>query len=107
MAKAYKDIDGVIHVAVLYSPGYGAGWYTWNTGYKDLMFDPVIVSLVEKQKPEEIYKYLESTYGEDVYTGGVDSLTVRWIPEGRLFIIREYDGNEYIETIDDIKWEST
>jgi hypothetical protein len=108
MDKAYKVIDGVTHVAVLYSPGHGAGWYSWNTEHKEILFDPVIVSLVEEQKEHiEIYKYLEATYGEDVYIGGVEQLTVRWLPEGTLFTIKQYDGWESIQTIADINWEIT
>lgn len=107
MDKAYKEIDGVIHVAVLYSPGHGAGWYSWNTEHKEILFDPVIVSFVEEERSDEIYKYLEATYGEDIYTGGVDQLTVQWLPEGTLFTIKEYDGWESIQTITDIKWEVT
>ena len=36
--------DGM--VAVLYSPGFGAGWYTWNQECTELMFDPAIVKFV-------------------------------------------------------------
>ncbi len=25
-------------VAVLYSPGFGAGWYTWNTDAPEILF---------------------------------------------------------------------
>ena len=32
--EKYYDSDG--NVAVLYSPGFGAGWYTWNTDYEGL-----------------------------------------------------------------------
>jgi len=34
-------------VAVLYSPDYGSGWYTWNPNNPELLFDPAIVQLVE------------------------------------------------------------
>ena len=47
-------------VAVLYSPGFGAGWYTWNEArFEDesdaleLVFDPTIVSLVRQRRSEE------------------------------------------------------
>lgn len=32
-------------VAVLYSPGYGAGWYTWGAPL-ELVFHPKIVEMV-------------------------------------------------------------
>ena len=43
-------------VAVLYSPGYGAGWSTWN--YEDglnetLLFHPALVEMVRNNKQNE------------------------------------------------------
>ena len=36
-------------VAVLYSPGYGAGWSTWGSEHKEiLLFHPRLVEAVEK-----------------------------------------------------------
>ena len=35
-------------VAVLVSPNYGAGWYSWNSGYKELLFHPKLVEMVEQ-----------------------------------------------------------
>ena len=109
MDRVYKDIDGIPNVAVLYSPGYGAGWSTWNKEYKrQLLFDPAIVNMLEDNRPRyEIVSYVERTYGDDVYTGGVDQLTIRWIPEGTLFTIKEYDGSETIQLITDIDFEVT
>jgi hypothetical protein len=37
-------------VAVLYSPGFGAGWSTWNQELPELVFNPVIVDFVEKEQ---------------------------------------------------------
>ena len=34
--------DGL--VAVVYSPGFGAGWYTWNLESPEILFDPNIVT---------------------------------------------------------------
>lgn len=93
-------------VAVLYSPGFGAGWSTWNMSEPQLIFDPVIVDFV-LNKPdnwfEGIITYCEMVYPQ-VYTGGVDTLEVEWIAAGSRFIIEEYDGNEYIRTMDDTDW---
>ena len=90
-------------VAVLYSPAFGAGWYSWNTEYPQLAFDPIIVQYVEDGKMEELATYMAMAY-PDVYTGGMDSLTVAWIPEGTLFRIHEYDGNESIEVKEEMDW---
>lgn len=35
-------------VKILYSPGYGAGWYTTNTQYPDCLRDSEIIKLVEQ-----------------------------------------------------------
>jgi hypothetical protein len=90
-------------VAVLYSPGFGAGWYTWNYDYPEILFDPAIVKLVEKEKWDELTTYVTLKYPE-IYTGGMNSLTVAWIPEGALFKVNEYDGSETIELKENDNW---
>lgn len=96
MEKVIKDDL----VAVLYSPGYGAGWYSWNQEHKQLLFHPKLVELVEQDRRSEITEeWLEEHLGlKDVYTGGAEDLTIEWLPEGTAFIIKEYDGSESIET---------
>jgi hypothetical protein len=91
------------NVAVLYSPGFGAGWYTWNYNTPEILFDPAIVKFVEKEKWEELKVYVELKYPE-IYTGGMDDLKVAWIPEGTLFKINEYDGSESIELKENDNW---
>jgi hypothetical protein len=90
-------------VAVLYSPGFGAGWYTWNYEHPEILFDPAIVKLVEKEKWDELATYVELKYPE-IYTGGMRELTVEWIPEGALFKVNEYDGSESIELKEGDHW---
>ena len=45
MDKVIRDVK----VAVLYSPGFGAGWSTWGRGdYGDkVLFDPTVVQCIE------------------------------------------------------------
>ena len=93
--------DGL--VAVLYSPGYGAGWYSWNTGHPEILFDPAIVELVEKEKWEELQAFVTLKY-PDIYTGGLRDLQIRWIPQGMQFQVNDYDGNESIELRDQVDW---
>jgi len=90
-------------VAVLYSPGFGAGWYTWNTDTPEILFDPAIVKFVEKEKWAELKTYVALKY-PDIYSGGLDDLRVAWIPEGTLFKVNDYDGNESIELKDNDDW---
>ena len=91
-------------VAVLYSPGYGAGWYTWHN-IPELIYDPVVVDMVEQDRRNEIEAYCEEKYPSftKCYLGAED-LTITWIKEFRVFLIEEYDGNESIRFREDIEW---
>lgn len=90
-------------VGVLVSPGFGAGWYTWNYAYPEIIFDPGIVDLVENEKFDELETYVTLKYPE-IYTGGLRDLRVEWIPEGTLFKIDEYDGAESIQYKEKDDW---
>jgi hypothetical protein len=107
------------YVAVLYSPGFGAGWYTWNSlrGENEeqslsLIFDPILVELVEHRNKDnhwEFTKKIEERAEEilpDGYFGGADDLTIAWLPEGSSFKIDEYDGSESITTKNEL-WLTT
>jgi hypothetical protein len=59
-------------VAVLYSPGFGAGWTTWGAP-KELLFDPEVVALVEADQRYKIEGVLEAR-GFDFYMGGAGIL---------------------------------
>ena len=90
-------------VAVLISPGFGAGWSTWaeHDIHERVLFDPFVVEWVRngKQGPVPV-----DHYNEYFYDGGAEDLVIKWLPVGTKFIVREYDGHEFIETEDEIKW---
>ena len=89
-------------VGVLVSPRHGAGFSTW--GYPtEAIFDPHLIYLVETRKEDEILKYCETKW-PDQYSGGVEDLVVRWIPEGSEFVIQEYDGAESLMFKTDFNW---
>jgi hypothetical protein len=90
-------------VAVLVSPGYGAGWSTWNQGYPEILFDPAMVKLVEQDKKDELRVYVELKYPE-ICKLGMDDLEVQWVREGKQFRVVEYDGNEGIEYNEEVDW---
>lgn len=90
-------------VAVLYSPGFGAGWSTWNQELPELVFDPVIVDFVENKQWDELAVYATLKY-PSIYDGGMRDLEVQWIPEGTEFRIHEYDGAESIEVKEELFW---
>ena len=107
-------VDKVIKdgcIGVLYSPGYGAGWYTWNT-FRELgealLYDPVLVNILENAKDtdyplQEMEDYVSKTY-PDVYQGGLDNLHVAWLLQGTKFVVNEYDGSESIDTMEEVRW---
>ncbi len=99
MNKLVKDRK----VAVLISRGFGAGWYTWNTQYPDMIFDPGMADLVLKGDLEQMRTYAELKW-PDAYLGGLEDLTVEWVDQGQQIKIDEYDGSETIEYRDSNDW---
>ena len=91
------------HVAVLISPDYGAGWYSWNTEYPEILFDPAMVRLVEENKFDELETYVILKY-PDISRHALHDLEVEWISEGTEFRIKEHDGSETIEFKDEVEW---
>ena len=95
------------HVAVIISTGWGAGWSTWN-GHKELIFHPKLVEWVESEQPTVVAistilkEILGEKEAEEIYLGGVEDLTIEWLPEGTKFRIEEYDGKEHIITENDL-----
>ena len=92
---------------ILISPGYGAGWSTWNT--PEMAFNKNLIDLFESGcTREEMHDAcLKLGYEADMggpFLGGFGQLEVRHIPKGKLFKIREYDGSEYVEIFDPNEW---
>lgn len=87
-------------VAVLYSPGFGAGWSTWASGTDRtvLTFDAEIAQAVLAGDKERA-KALAEAKVPDAYLGGLDGLTVCWVTKGQAFEITEYDGSESVNII--------
>ena len=88
-------------VAVLYSPGFGAGWFTWNRDYPQLLTHPRLVEAVETGKRDEleeerVKELLGLPDTAHLYCGGADQLEIGWLDEGEDYYIDEYDGSESI-----------
>ena len=96
-------------VAVLYSPGFGSGWSTWNTEHPGLLYDPTVVAWVEAGKPwqqrEDLVLDLEEKYAGIYIGSNMADLLVIWLPIGTQFRITEYDGSEGIEVQKDVTWQ--
>ena len=91
-------------VAVLISPSFGAGWYSWNTGNPELLFSPKIVWMVERNRNKEIDEaWVEQNLNiSGVYCGGAKGLEIFWLPVGTAFKIDEHDGAESVRTLSDL-----
>lgn len=103
MTKCIRD--GL--VAVLYSPGYGAGWSTWNDDkYREfLLHDEKLVDMVEFNQQDKIEEYVKSVYPDEyVCVNGADQLCVSWVLPGTQFRIEEYDGSESMVSNSDDYW---
>ena len=96
MGKCIRDGK----VAILYSPGYGAGWSSWNDEkFKEfLLHDEKLVELVETDQRDKIEDYVKSVYPDETYVCvlGAEDLKIEWVRKGTRFRIEEYDGYESI-----------
>lgn len=95
--KYYNDKS---EVAVLYAPGYGAGWSSWgDIEYQEFkLFDKGLVELVLQNRHDEVEKYMADKFpGEYTCSLAWDQLEVEWMKPGTQFEITEYDGYESIE----------
>lgn len=112
----YKRVkkEGNIDVAVLWSPGFGAGWSTWNE--RDMAFDKRVVEYlinnavfirdedyvwetyaITELNTEKFENFLRLIgYKEPIMGGVEDELVLTWLPEGTKVRIEEYDGSESI-----------
>lgn len=78
-------------VAVLVSPGFGAGWSTWADNAETALYAPDVVAWIEAGKPAVDE---EATFGHYGYLGGLRDVEIEWLPVGTRFVIKEYDGSE-------------
>jgi len=84
-------------VAVLVSPGFGAGWSTWNYDSEQIefmLFDANCVKAVLAGQPEKAAQIVQNQFDEHVCVLGAEDLTVEFIEQGQRFRINEYDGSE-------------
>lgn len=86
-------------VGILISPGFGAGWSTWND--ERIAYDKrVIEKWLEKVSEYEMTSFLNNLGYKGTYMGGYESLHLEFIPSGTMFRIHEYDGHESVETLE-------
>jgi hypothetical protein len=91
----YQKYEKDGKVAVLVSPGHGAGWSTW-ADYEDmeaLCMDADLVQCVLDKDLQKLSRVTEEKY-PNTYMGGARSLVIEWVDKGEAFEITEYDGSE-------------
>ena len=97
---SYTD-DGKIEVLV--SPGWGAGWSTWNDDGLKLAVDKRIIDFFKRagQDADEnlVKAFLREIGYEHVYCGGWDDIVIETVEPGIPFKITEYDGSEELERV--------
>lgn len=98
-----KLINDNNEVAVITSPGHGAGFSSWMSSdepRESAIFDPVLATLVING--EDYADHLRTTYGGSTHL--VDTLEVTWLPVGSRFLVDEYDGYESLSVVEETKW---
>lgn len=101
-----KDGD----IEILISPGFGAGWSTWDSNSINLAVDKKIIDFFKKYGKyvslDKLKTFLESIGYEGVYCGGWKNIVIEKIKPNCKFRIDEYDGSEeLISYEDDHLWE--
>ena len=100
-------------VAVLVSHGFGAGWSTWaydnDPDVRDgMVFDAVLVAHILAGDRDAAVQYAQEKYYAlhvlHAHIGGIEELTVHWVPQGEQFEITEYDGAESLRIISECKF---
>ena len=92
--------DGT-HVGVAYSPGYGAGFSTWNDVSP---LNPFVIVAILFDRADAIADASDQEKADllgdpEAYMGGAHSLRIEWVPLGTAFRVDEYDGYESVETL--------
>lgn len=92
-------------VAVLYSPGFGAGWSTWADAdqREALCMDARIVGAFLSGGSAAAVQVAVDMF-PDIYTRGGHKLCVEWVPKGRAFEVEEYDGSESLHVLGNRKY---
>ncbi len=94
--------------AVLYSPGYGAGWSSWNNdAWKGVltMHREIVERVMADDREgaaktaERLIREATGNLDEYVCVLGADDLKVAWVNAGERFEINEYDGSESLHVI--------
>lgn len=91
-------------VCVIYSPGHGAGWFSWHN-IEALLYDPTIIEMIDRHADgNEIEEYCQTAYGADGCYLAAGDLTYELVPVDDRFCIHEYDGAESVVLESTFPW---
>lgn len=85
-------------IAVIYSPGYGAGWSTWNQKKEELCMDARLAELLEAGNMKKFIARAKEI-DPDVYVSESERYEIEWIQKGDRFEIQQYDGDESVRVL--------
>lgn len=91
-------------VAVLISPGFGAGWSTWGDDEQRdaALFDARFVAAAEAGVTD-IDPLVKEVFGDEYFhTEGWGDIAIAWLPVGTAFTVEEYDGSESLRIVSDL-----
>lgn len=89
-------------IEVLYSPGFGGGFYT-SGAPEEAIFDKKLINLIKEKKYTDAYDYVKETYSS-VSPDSIYDLRIKKMEPGTKFIIDEYDGSEYFIIQNETNW---
>jgi len=106
-----KLISMTNEVAILYSPGFGSGWFSSNTQFgQQIVKDSRIIRYrFEKNFYDlEFNEFMTHVirFQELPYDGGWEQLSLAFVPDGVPYEIAEYDGAEFFVVFDFDFWKA-
>lgn len=90
-------------IAVIISPGFGAGWSSWASDHLQefCLFDRRLVECLEAGG--DLAALALGLVGEEyLYTGGASGAEIRWLDVGEQFCVEEYYGFESLRLACDL-----
>lgn len=97
MAHEKMVRDGM--VAILYSPGFGAGWSSWGQPW--MATDKRLVETFEAgAHVGDVAEQIAAAEHDSDYICvlAANELALKWLPVGTRYFIDEYDGSESVRT---------
>jgi hypothetical protein len=102
-AEGMPTLERDGNVAVVYSPGYGAGFWHLPDCLRHLRRHAALAEAAERGNFADVCERM-GLYDMMGEFGG-DQAALAWVPKGARYMIGEYDGYESVVVEDKIKWD--